>query len=71
MRTEPMTTAHSLFVLYETLPEETQEAFLRELMQRQQDKLESLALGLACQQAKDENEFLSEDEAEAFLVHTA
>lgn len=36
-------------------------------MQKQADKLETLALYLACQEAKDENDFLTEDETTAFI----
>lgn len=69
MQPESMTAAHSLYILYETLPGEIQQAFLRELLQKQQDKLEDLALYLACQQAKDENEFLSDEESQAFIAN--
>jgi hypothetical protein len=34
MNTAPTNTAHSLYVLYETLPNEVQQAFLQELMQK-------------------------------------
>lgn len=61
------TTAHNLYALYETLPDETQQFFLQELLQKQADKLETLALYLACQQAKKENEFLNENETTAFM----
>jgi len=33
-----MKTAHSLYVLYETLPTDTQQAFLQELLQKQQER---------------------------------
>ena len=36
-------------------------------MQKQADKLETLALYLACQEATDENEFLTADETKAFI----
>ena len=67
MQTEPAKTAHSLFVLYETLPCEVQQAFLEELLEKRQDQIENLALYLACQQAKEENEFLSDDEVADFI----
>ncbi|MEY4768712.1 MAG: hypothetical protein RL637_1351 [Pseudomonadota bacterium] len=60
-------TAHSLYALYETLPTETQQFFLQELLQKQAEKLETLALYMACKEAKDENEFLTEDETIAFI----
>ncbi len=68
MQTEPMTAAHSLYVLYETLPGDIQQAFLQELMQKQQEKLEEMAFYLACQQAKNENEFLSDEETQTFIA---
>lgn len=67
MHTQNSNTAHSLYALYETLPNEVQQVFLQELLQKQADKLETLALYLACQEAKDENEFLTEDETNAFI----
>ncbi|MEQ1637705.1 MAG: hypothetical protein ABL903_13550 [Methylococcales bacterium] len=67
MQAQSSNTAHSLYALYETLSNETQQQFLQELMQKQADKLESLALYSACQEAKDENEFLTEAEATDFI----
>jgi hypothetical protein len=67
MQTQNSNTAHSLYALFETLPDETQHQFLQELFQKQAEKLETLALFLACQEAKDENEFLTEDETKAFI----
>jgi hypothetical protein len=67
MQTHPTTTAHSLYLLYETLSAETQEQFLLEVFQHQTDKLESLALYLACKEAKEEDDFLTEEEAQAFI----
>ena len=68
MQTESLKTAHSLYVLYETLPSEIQQAFLQELLQKQQETLEDLGFYLACQQAKDDNSFLSEEESQAFIA---
>jgi len=67
MQTQNSNTAHSLYALYETLPNETQQQFLQELLQKQSDKFETLALYLACQEAKDENEFLTEYETKIFI----
>jgi hypothetical protein len=36
-------------------------------MQKQADKLETLALYLACKEAKDENEFLTEEKTADFI----
>jgi hypothetical protein len=67
MQTEHLKTAHSLYALYETLPNDIQQAFLQELLQHQQEKLENLAFYLACQQAKDEDNFFREAESQAFI----
>lgn len=67
MQAQNSNTAHSLYVLYETLSNDIQQQFLQELMQKQADKLETLALYLACKEAKDENEFLTEDEVTDFI----
>jgi hypothetical protein len=67
MQTHPATTAHSLYLLYETLSAETQEQFLLEIFQHQADKLESLVLYLACKETKEENDFLTEEEAQVFI----
>ena len=60
-------TAHGLYVLYRALPDETQQFFLQELLQKQANKLEDLALYQACKQAKDEDEFLTDNEKNDFL----
>ena len=67
MQTEHLKTAHSLYALYETLPNDIQQAFLQELLQHQQEKLEDLAFYFACQQAKGEDGFLNEAESQAFI----
>jgi hypothetical protein len=67
MQTQNSNTAHSLYALYETFPDEIQQQFLQELLQKQSDKLETLAIYLACQEAKDENKFLTVDETQAFI----
>lgn len=67
MQTNPNETAQHFYALYETLPADTQQAFLTELLQKQSKQLEDLAFYLACKAAKDENEFLSEAETQAFI----
>jgi hypothetical protein len=42
MQTQNLSAAHSLYVLYETLSDETQQLFLQELLAKQKNKLESL-----------------------------
>jgi hypothetical protein len=60
-------TAHSLYAFYETLPDTVQREFLSELVQKKREELEDLAFYLDCKQAKDENEFLDDNEADAFM----
>ncbi len=67
MQTQHLTTAHSLYVLYETLPDETKQLFLQELLAKQAENIEASALYLACKEAKEENEFLTDTEAQAFI----
>ena len=67
MNTQQANTAHSLYALYDTLPNEVQQAFLEELLQKKQEQLEDLAFALACKQAKADNEFISDEEAQAFI----
>lgn len=67
MQTQHAMTAHNLYALYETLPNEIQQFFLQELLQKQADKLETLTFYLACKQAKDENEFLTKNETLDFI----
>lgn len=67
MQIQQSNTAHSLYALYETLSNDIQQQFLQELLQKQADKLENLALYLACKDAKDENDFLTESETLDFI----
>ena len=67
MNTALADTAHSLYALYATLPNEVQQAFLEELMQKKHQELADLSFYLACKEAKDENEFLNEQEQQAFI----
>jgi hypothetical protein len=41
IRTQQRTTAHSLYMLYETLPDEIQQLFLQELLTRQAEKIKA------------------------------
>ena len=67
MTTQQANTAHSLYALYDTLPNEVQQAFLDELLQKKQVQLEDLAFALACKQVKEDSEFISDEEAKAFI----
>ena len=72
MNVQPnVNTAHSLYAFYETLPDTIQRAFLEELWQKKRQELEDLAFYLDCKQVKDENDFLSENEAQTFIQSLA
>ena len=61
-------TAHSLYALYETLPNEVQQAFLQELIQKKYQELAGLSFYLDCKEVKDENDLLSEQEQHSFFM---
>ena len=63
--------AHSLYVLFETLPDATQQLFIQELLEKQAEKVENHLLYLACQQAREENDFLDDSEAQSFIDNLA
>lgn len=67
MNSTQSATAHSLYTLYETLLNEVQQAFLQELLQKRHQQLVDLDFYLACEETKEENEFLSEQEQQAFI----
>ncbi len=66
-----LNTAHSLYALYETLSDNVQREFLSELVQKKRQELEDLSFYLDCKQAKDENEFLDDNEAQTFIESLA
>ncbi len=67
MNTQQAESAHSLYSFYETLPNEIQQAFLEELLNKKHQEIENMAFALACKQAKDENQFLGEQETQEFI----
>nr|WP_087146287.1 hypothetical protein [Crenothrix polyspora] len=67
MNPAPTNTAHSLYMLYETLPDDLQQAFLQELIQKKHQELVDLSFYLDCKQTKDENEYLTEQEHQMFI----
>lgn len=67
MQTQQLITAHSLYVLYGTLPDETKQLFLQELLTKQTEKIEDSTLYLACKAAREENEFLTDTQAQAII----
>jgi hypothetical protein len=58
---------YSLYTFYETLSYDIQQQFLQELLQKQADKLEFVALYLACMETKEENDFLASDKEIVFI----
>jgi len=69
LKMNELNTAKSLYVLFEALSKETQQAFLLELVEKNQQKLEDLLFYLACKKEHDRNDFLSEKEADEFIKH--
>lgn len=67
MQPQNANVGHGLYMFYETLSYDIQQQFLQELLQKQADKLEVVALYLACKEAKEENDFLTNDEEIAFI----
>lgn len=59
--------ARNLYNLFESLSPTTQHHFLQQLFQEQREQLADLAFALACQQTKEEADFLSPEEAQVFL----
>ena len=59
IETQQFATAHSLYTLYETLPDETKQIFLQELFAKQGEKIEAC---LAYKKAERENVFLTDDQ---------
>ncbi|GEM_PF-357963 len=60
IQTQQITTAHSLYTLYEILPDETQQIFLQELFAKQGEKIRTSA---AYKKAESENGFLTGDQS--------
>ncbi len=52
MQLQNASIGHSLYMFYETLSYDIQQQFLQELLQKQADKLEFVALYLACMETK-------------------
>ena len=67
MQTQNQDAAHSLYVLYQTLSDETKQLFIQELLENQAEKIENHLFYLACKQAKQENEFLDDIDAKTFI----
>ncbi len=67
MQTQNQNAAHSLYVLYQTLSDETKQLFIQELLENQAEKVENHLLYLACKEAKQENEFLDDTKAQEFI----
>ena len=68
MITVPIISAERLYRMYQELLHDEQQRFLQKLLEQEADRLETLALYAACREAKDENDFLTEDEQNSFLA---
>jgi len=56
-----ITTAHSLYMLYETLPDEIQQIFLQELFTNQAEKIKRSALFSAFKEASEKEDVFQTD----------
>ena len=68
MITVPITSAEGLYGMYKALLHDEQQRFLQKLLQKEAARLETLALYEACREAKDDGDFLTDDEKTAFLA---
>ncbi len=69
MQTKKLTIAHSLYTLYESLPDDIQQAFLQKLFQKQQDKLESSAFYIARREVTDESALHETETSHLMTIH--
>ena len=60
-------TAHSLYVLYQALPEQSRQLFLQEMLTNQAEVMEDAAIFLACEEAKKNDDFLTDEECRSFV----
>ena len=67
MQTKHEDTAHSLYVLYQALPEESKQLFLQEMLINQGEAMEDTAIYLACQEAQKDDDFLTDAECRNFI----
>jgi hypothetical protein len=67
MQTSHQDTAHSLYVLYQALPEESQQLFLQEMLINQAGGMEDAAIYMACQEAQKDDVFLTDAECFNFI----
>ncbi len=58
-----ITTAHSLYMLYETLPDEIQQIFLQELLTKQAENIKRSLFCSACKKTEEENGFQTDAQA--------
>ncbi len=67
MITVPVTSAEGLYGMYKALLHDEQQRFLQKLLHQEADRLGTLALYEACREAKDDGDFLTDDERPPFL----
>jgi hypothetical protein len=74
MQISHQVTAHSLYVLYQALPEQSKQLFLQEMLTNQAEVIEDTAIYLACEEARKDDDFLTDNELRFFvdgLLHEA
>jgi hypothetical protein len=67
MQMQDQAIAHSLYVLYQALPEQSKQLFLQEMLTNQAEAMEDTAIYLACQEAQKDDDFLTDDEGRNFI----
>lgn len=67
MQTQHQATAHSFYVLFQALPEESKQLFLQEMLTNQAEVMEDTSIYLACQEAQQDNDFLTDSECLNFI----
>lgn len=67
MTTSPVQVSQHLYNLFQSLSDETRQAFLQSLVEHNREELETVLFYLDCQVARTEG-FLSESEAQDFIA---
>lgn len=67
MNPQNVIVAKNLYTLFESLPQEIQQLFLKRLFQEKGDELSEFIFYLICREAKEKGDFLSEEEARFFI----
>ena len=67
MNSQDAIVAKNLYTLFESLPQEIQQLFLKKLFPEKGTELSEFIFYLACREVKENADFLSEEEAKIFI----